>query len=684
MIGVSLSKVVKEELSGNVAKSFVAQISRYHRIQASTMFHEAAEYVKSELVNMGFENAAIEQFPADGAKKYWTYVSPVGWTVTSAELRFVEPEEKLIATYEDIPQCLHTYSNGTGPEGVTAELVDVGSGSKPADYEGKAVEGKFVLATGRAKRVHEEAVFKRGAAGVITDTITFEMPNVRESIDIPDAHAYQSIWPTAEELSTVKFGFSLSKRQGNHLRALLKTGKPVKLNAKVEAKLFPGNLDVVTATIPGNSRAEQEIFLIAHLCHPKPSANDNASGSGLLLEIARTISSLITKGKIQRPARTIRFLWVPETFGSIAYLHGHEDLPAKMIAGLNLDMVGQNQELCRSTLNLDRTPDSLPSFLNDLVFGIMEKSVKEFDAPSAFGSTSTFRYATTTFSGGSDHAEFTDSTIGVPCVMLLQWPDLYYHTSLDTIDKVSEDSLKRVGWIASVAVLTLANAGAEEAFLLAAQTASRGMSRIEDAMREAVLDLVEKKKDAKFEGKLEELAGELAETKRRHAARIEHIIWREQRAVKSVVSLGESPELNAFVNEYCEDIEDLGKQEMARLRDVLGFVAETLSLELPAEVKEAQVEDLEKMIPRRLFKGTLSFDFVRKGLGAEEFEWYRKVEEEDKEFGKKMAEMLNFMDGERSLYEILKAISAEYGETKPEGAVKMVRDLEKLKLVALE
>jgi hypothetical protein len=209
------------------------------------------------------------------------------------------------------------------------------------------------------------------------------------------------------------------------------------------------------------------------------------------------------------------------------------------------------------------------------------------------------------------------------------------------------------------------------------------MSRIEDAAREAVLELVEKKKDAKFEGKLEELAGELVETKRRHVARIEHVIWREQRAVRSVVRLGESPELNAFVNEYCEDIEDLGKQEMARLRDVLGFVAETLSLKLPAELKEAQQDDL-KMIPRRLFKGTLSFDLVRKGLGEGEFEWYRKVEEEDKEFDKKMAEMLNFMDGERSLYEILKAVSSEYGEMKPDRAVKMVRDLEKLKLVALE
>ncbi|HYB68407.1 MAG TPA: hypothetical protein VEC97_02575, partial [Candidatus Acidoferrales bacterium] len=69
---MSLNKVVKEEISGNVAKSFVAQISRFHRIQASTMFHEAAEYVKSELLEIGLSDAAIEQFPADGKKKYWT------------------------------------------------------------------------------------------------------------------------------------------------------------------------------------------------------------------------------------------------------------------------------------------------------------------------------------------------------------------------------------------------------------------------------------------------------------------------------------------------------------------------------------------------------------------------------------------------------------------------------------
>ncbi|MCJ7718707.1 DUF4910 domain-containing protein, partial [Candidatus Bathyarchaeota archaeon] len=351
---MNLYKLVKDELSGSVAKSFVAQVSRFHRVQGSTMFHEAAEYVKNELSGLDFQDAVIEQFPADGKTKYWTHTSPIGWEIQSAELQLVEPEEKLLCTYEDCPQSLHTFSKATPVKGVTAELVDVGKGTKQKDYEGKNVKGKFVLATGRARLVHQQAVYKHGAAGVITDTITHEMPNVRESLDIPDAHAYQAIWPTADDLPKVAFGFSLSKRQGNAMRALLQAGKTVKLKAKVDARLFPFHEDVLTATIQGTEEPNKEIFLIAHLCHPKPSANDNASGSGLLLEVARTIKTLIRKGKIPPPARTIRLIWVPETLGTVAYLSRHPELSSRLVAGINLDMVGQNQELCKSTLNLDR------------------------------------------------------------------------------------------------------------------------------------------------------------------------------------------------------------------------------------------------------------------------------------------------------------------------------------------
>jgi len=684
-VKVELSKKVKEELSGETAKSYVEQITRFHRIQASTMFHEAAEYVRDELLKIGLKDAKIEQFPSDGERMYWTHTSPMGWEVKSAELWLIEPKEQLIARYADIPTCLHTCSQATPPEGVVAELIDVGEGVKPKDYEGKDVKGKFVLATGRARTIHEQAVYKRGAAGVVTDSLTYEMKNVRETIDVPDAHAYQGIWPTKENMDKVTFGFSLSKRQGNHLRSLLKGDKPVKLRAKVEAKLFAGNMDVVTATIQGSSKPGEEVFLIAHLCHPRPSANDNASGSALLLEIARTIQTLIETGRIARPLRTIRFIWVPETFGTIAYLHSHEDLSDRLVAGVNLDMVGQDQELCKSSLLLDRTPDSLPSYLNDLVLSLFEQSVREFDPTTGFGSASTFRYRVGAHTGGSDHHEFVDSTISVPCVMLLQWPDLFYHSSMDTIDKVSSQSLKRVGWITAVAALTLASADAEDAVFLASQTCSRGMERMEEAEREAFQALYEKREDAKLKEKPEELAKALLQTASHFVNKLEHITWREKEAVRSVKRLAGVPELDSLIDKLDKNILGHGEQKQARIEETLAFVAKAAGVALPTQLEETEPEkEARGLVPKRLFKGSLSTDTFKKLLGEEEYKWYSEISEKDPTFETKAEEVLNYMNGERTLHEILKAVSAGYTETKAEHALRFIRDLEKLKLIALQ
>ena len=362
-----IETLVKTELSGESAKHYTAHITRFHRVQASTMFYKAALYIKESLSKMGFKDAIIERYVSDGKQEYWTWTSPVGWEVTSAQLHQLEPEKRLITRYKDVPTCLHTYSKSTPPSGITAELVDVSEGTKPEDYEGKEVRGRFVLASGRAKEVHEQAVYKYGAIGVITDTLTHEMKNVRESIDIPDAHAYQSIWPTGEEINKVTFGFSLSRRQGNHLKALLEGGKRVTLKAEVEARLFPGYLDVVTATIKGDSRSNEEVLLVAHLCHPKPSANDNASGSAAALELARTLLRLIESDRLPRPRRSIRLLFVPEMTGTYAYLATHEEQIPRMVAGINLDMVGQNQDLCGGVFIIEHTPAATPSFAADLL-----------------------------------------------------------------------------------------------------------------------------------------------------------------------------------------------------------------------------------------------------------------------------------------------------------------------------
>ncbi len=650
------------------------------------MFHEAAEHVQDTLVKIGIKNARIEQFPADGETKYWTYTAPIGWEAKSAELWLVKPEQKLLARYQDTPTCLHAHSNATPPEGITAELVDVGTGAKPSDYKGKKVKGKLVLATGRAKPVHEEAVYKRGAAGVITDTLTYEIKNFRESIDLPDAHAYQAIWPTKEKLNKVTFGFSITKRQGNQLRALLKQKKKVTLKAIVDAKLFPGKLDIITATIKGKTKPNQEIFLIAHLCHPKPSANDNASGSGLLLEIARTIIALIQKGKIPQPKRTIRFFWVPEIYGTIAYLHKHENLTKRLIAGINLDMVGQDQELCKSTLTLDKTPDSLPSYLNDFLVSLIEETTKQFDQQTGFGPTTTFRHRVNAHTGGSDHHEFVDSTMGVPCVMLLQWPDLYYHTSQDTTDKVSAQSLKRVGWIATIATITLANADKEEAYAMAIQTYTNGIARLQTAVKEATQTLLETKNNSKHKTRPKNLAITLAKTAQQYRNKIEHIAWRETQAVKSTRKLAGGPELNNLVHQLSKNIVAQAKYALTQIQQTLVLIQKTIGIKIPRKARLTPAEKkASKIIPKRLFKGTLSWDILsRKALPPKDYEWYTKISRKDKQFNQKIAEILNLADGKRNLQQIISVASAEYTPTNSKHMLKILRHLQKQNLIMLE
>jgi hypothetical protein len=71
-------------------------------------------------------------------------------------------------------------------------------------------------------------------------------------------------------------------------------------------------------------------------------------------------------------------------------------------------------------------------------------------------------------------------------------------------------------------------------------------------------------------------------------------------------------------------------------------------------------------------------------LGEKEFEWYREIGEKDKEFDRKIFEILNFMDGKRNLHEILMAVSAEYSEIDPKHALKVLRNLRRIGLVTFK
>jgi hypothetical protein len=209
--------------------------------------------------------------------------------------------------------------------------------------------------------------------------------------------------------------------------------------------------------------------------------------------------------------------------------------------------------------------------------------------------------------------------------------------------------------------------------------------RIEDASREATEKLVKKKEDPKLKDKPAELAKELAKVALRCKNKIEHVIWREKEATRSVKKLNQSSELNAFVNKLCEDIGNHGQQKITRFEEALDFVSKKSALNIPTGLEETKAEaELRRRLPKRLFKGTLSLDVLKEALGEEEYEWYQEILERDHQFRAKEEEFINFMDGKRNAYDIINAVSAEYGETDPESLLKFLRDLEKAKLLTFE
>ena len=643
--------LLHEALSGELAKEHVIQITRHHRIQGSRGYRAAARYVLEQLRGYGFseEDAYIESFKSDGKVVYQTWQSPSGWDIEWGELRMIEPYEERIVGYPEIAMSVITYSN---PGDVTAELVWVGSGTRDEDYEGKDVAGKIVLATGYGGSVHRLAVLEYGAKAVVS---YLDDDRAKE---YPDMLAYTGMWPRTEELDRVTFGFNITRRQGEKLRNLLQSGKKVVVRGRVRGiGLEPYFMDVVVARIRGSERPDEELVFSAHLDHPKESANDNASGSAAILDIARTLKDLIASGRLPRPKRTLRFLWVPEWNGTMAYIDAHPemtgpDLGGKFLANLNMDMVGENVEILHSKLILTRTPNSMPSALNDVVAN-MAKMVDRMKIRTPRGSLSAFNYRVTPYSGGSDHMMFIDRRI--PGIMFGHSPDYTHHTSEDTPDKVDPVELERSEILSTGAMWYLANLEAPQAVDLVHLVAANAAERLGRAGRRAYRTIVA-----------------AADTDRAIAWAeaqnvVDHVAERERQAVASVLYFNDGKEVKRAV--------DWTKAEINRQRESLSRRLRTAAAArgLKGGKPPALEQKPDSRVPVRLTRGPLDFRLPASKLPEKDAAWYRS-----KEFtlgGAARFELVNFVDGKRTVSDIRNALSAEFGPVSTRVVARYLEDL---------
>jgi aminopeptidase YwaD len=475
---------LRDESSGAAPYENLRYLTGLHRVPATPEFDQAAQFVLQRAREYGLADAHSEQFLIDGVKHYGLMRSYLGWTVEEARLWEVRPQHILLGDWKTDPIRLADYSHSADVE---TELIDVGNGASDADYSGKDVRGKIVLADGVLARVQELAIAQHGAAGIVSD-----MPNQTTAWSGLDTTIVR--WGHLDARQPSGFAFMVSRQTAEALRTRLRSGESVVLNAHVKATVGPGHWTVVTATIPGTDSAAGEIVYSCHLDHERPGANDNGSGCVTILESARVLARLIESGQLPRPKRTLRFIWGPEVEGTMAFLASHPEIRQRLRANIHMDMVGGDPFKNKSVFHVTGTPWSLPSFVTDVGAVFLDAirtaasgyAAGEMPADAGIVETHAGGLGTrnelfadvTPYSSGSDHDDYDSSTIAVPSLYLRDWPDIYIHTDHDNLDQIDATKLRRVALLGAASGYVYASVTAEQLSTLLPFLTSQAEARL--------------------------------------------------------------------------------------------------------------------------------------------------------------------------------------------------------------
>lgn len=639
------------EVSGERARKLTADLWRHDRTSCFSEHYQAARYCAEHLRRAGARDLEIIAFPATGKAKFGAFRIQRAWDCTDAELHIIAPEsaaERLCSWRED-PYCLCQGSPATPKGGIEAEVVVIEGGAAEKDYRGRQVKGRIIL-TGAAPRSIQDLARKHGVVGIVTDTMPTN-PAVRPTpMDVPDARIWQVLRPEGKLPS-----FVLTPRQGQRLRTLIESqrkNEPVRLRMWVDARPFDGRSEMVSARLRG-TRPGEEIALIAHLY--EPGANDNASGGAVLLEVVGALNRLIADGRLKRPRRSIR-LWLTHEFQSLqALAYERPDEMARVIAAANVDQIGENQGESGASLMYQDGPDALPSYLNHYTHALMEY----FDGRAhtwGNGDSRELRMATVNTPFWMNDNFISDPSIGIPSVAFIAWPDKYYHTSEDTIDRVDAQSLARVAALAGTWAYVLAAAGEAEALAIAEIVAERADGSMARAL-ERRLDGIRADLEKPAEGESPNAAAKLAEAPADLRERVDYLRARELAALDSVAELlteAQRKRNAATLDELRGEIEATAERWRGRSARRLALLARELGLPAPRQPEEKSRTAAERqaaaIVPYRKLRGIVQTGELPK----------RAQEAITKaSTGGVPRLMLFWVNGERSLLEICRATRIE-------------------------
>jgi hypothetical protein len=329
-------------------------------------------------------------------------------------------------------------------------------------------------------------------------------------------------------------------------------------------------------------------------------------------------------------------------------------------------MIGEDLHLTGGIFNIFCTPDSMPSFLNDVVVNFT-RLAEQSDLRSLSGSNHPFAYRVLPFSGGSDHYVFNDGALKVPSVMFNR-NDIFHHTSLDTPDKVDPTELRRVCFIALGASYYLASASDEEAKEMAHLIARNGLSRLSEDYYDSLLPLGKERDPAKAHKAYKQVLNV-----------IHHSYKREMDSVLSTLVFADDVVAKNEIRDSIANLKNVRSsfQKDAQMRYTQ--ICKNLGIKVKKITLTEEEKNLGQTIPVRArdFICPLNNDYVVAKLGENAFAGIN--------LGRYVTyEALNFVDGKRSVLDIANAVSAEYGPVDPKNILAFFLVLEKAELLTLK
>jgi len=174
-----------------------------------------------------------------------------------------------------------------------------------------------------------------------------------------------------------------------------------------------GNLNYAELILKGKSK--KEILISTNICHPS-MANNELSGPIVTMGLINYFSKL-------KLNKTLRFVFIPETIGSIAYLSKNLNyLKNNVIGGYNLSCIGDDRQ-------------------HSLMFSKYQNSASDEAIIAAYKKLRIKNYKIYSFlERGSDERQYNSPGVDLPISSIFRtkygsYPE--YHTSLDNFDLVT-------------------------------------------------------------------------------------------------------------------------------------------------------------------------------------------------------------------------------------------------------